>query len=79
MLFDVLNKLKWSGKLKDCEITILHRGAENNRKVITGEKITLLKKRHFCYGNGEETFIPLHRVLEVRLDGRLLWKSRKSP
>ena len=77
-VFDVLNKLKWAGKLKDCEITILHRGAEGDRKVIKGGKVSLLKKHHFCYRNGEETFIPLHRVLEVRMKGRLLWKSRKN-
>ena len=77
MVFETLNRLKWTGRLADAEIVFIHRGAENDRKTISGGKITSLKRPHFYYkDNARETHIPNHRVLEIRLDGRLLWKKR---
>lgn len=83
---DFLGKLKWTDKLKGSEIVILHRGAPRNRKVLPAEDITEIKKGHFCYRDeeGRETFIPMHRVLEIRMQGKVVWKrktkcpSRKS-
>ncbi len=78
MVFQTLNKLKWTGKLKGCEVIILHRGAPENKKTIQGEKITEIKRSYFSYDSGrEEVTIPLHRILEVRLKGKIIWK-RKS-
>ncbi|RLI99520.1 MAG: DUF504 domain-containing protein, partial [Candidatus Aenigmatarchaeota archaeon] len=60
---DFLNKLKWTGKLKGCDIVILHRGAPKNRKIINSEQITEIKKSYFMYKGerGIEVFIPMHR------------------
>lgn len=76
MVYNVLNRLKWTGKLKDCEVVILHRGAEGDRKTIKGRNIGEVKKGHFLYGDGKETHIPYHRVLEVRAGGKVVWKRR---
>jgi|YelNatPaOPRAMG01_1025707.scaffolds.fasta_scaffold147824_2 uncharacterized protein (UPF0248 family) len=79
MAYSILNKLKWTKKLEECEVVILHRGAENNKKAISGSSITEIKKSHFYYKNGKiETFIPMHRVLEIRLKGEIIWQKRKK-
>lgn len=77
MAFETLNKLRWTGKLAECEVVILHRGAPHDQKTIPGSKITQVKKSHFYYkdgAGGRESFIPLHRVLIVRLRDEVIWK-----
>ena len=74
MTADVLGKLKWTGKLNGCEIVIRHRGAKNDEKVISGSNVTGIKKTYFLYKNGRETFIPMHRVLIIRLYGKTIWE-----
>jgi uncharacterized protein (UPF0248 family) len=74
MVYGTLSRLKWVGGLEECEIVILHRGAPGDRKVIPGKKVTEIKKSYFYYRNGSETCIPLHRILEVRLEGKVIWK-----
>ena len=78
MVFEVLNRLKWKGGLEDCEIVIRHRGAPGDVLTLSGSSLTELKRDHFMYINemGEETFIPLHRILEVRSGSKVLWKKK---
>ncbi|MFQ5648163.1 MAG: DUF504 domain-containing protein [Candidatus Aenigmatarchaeota archaeon] len=78
-VYDVLNKLKWGGRLGSCEIVILHRGAPGDRKTVAGGNVTQVRKGHLEYVNerGEETFIPYHRVLEVRVKGKPVWEKGK--
>ena len=85
MVFEVLNRLKWKDGLRGSEVVILHRGAPNNRKVIEGSDIDEIKRGHFTYQKasgdwriapGGITSIPMHRVLEVWKDGKLLWKRK---
>lgn len=77
MVYQVLNRLKWTKKIGDCEIIILHRGAPDNRKSISGSQITEVKRSYFSYeDSGRETTIPMHRILEVRIGGRVLWKRK---
>jgi hypothetical protein len=80
MAFETLNRLKWTGRLEKAQIVFIHRGAENDRKTISGDKITSLKRSHFYYkDNARETYIPNHRVLEIRLEGKVLWKKKITP
>ncbi len=77
MAFDTLNRLKWTGKLPACDVVILHRGAPADRKVINGRRITQVKKSFFYYKDkegGDERFIPMHRVMEIRAGGETIWK-----
>ena len=77
MVFQTLNRLKWTGQLKDCEIIIVHRGARGDKKLIKGQEIVEVKRTYFLYSeSGRETFIPNHRVLEIRLGGRVIWKRK---
>lgn len=77
MVFEILNKLKWTGKLGEVEIVIIHRGAKDNKKIIYGSSVTEIKRSHFCYmERGKEIYIPNHRVLEIRMEGEILWKRR---
>lgn len=75
MAYDVLGKLKWKNRLGECEIIIRHRGAPNDRKVVSGAAIKEVKKSYFTYSNGRETFIPNHRILEIRRKGEKIWKK----
>jgi uncharacterized protein (UPF0248 family) len=79
MVFQTLNKLKWEGGLEGTEVVILSRGSPKDRKTISGRKIISIKRSHFYYrDNDRETFIPNHRVLEIRKEGKTIWK-RKIP
>ncbi len=75
MVFNTLNRLKWTGKLDSCEIAIVHRGAKDNRKMIDGKQVTTVKKGYFCFKDGhQEIYIPNHRVIEIILGGEIIWK-----
>ena len=77
MVFETLNRLKWKNKLAKAEIVFVHRGGKDDRKTISGENITSVKRSHFYYkDNDHETFIPNHRVLEIRMEGETLWKRK---
>lgn len=79
MVFQALNKLKWKGDLDQAEVVVLSRGSPNDRKTIPGRNIIGIKRSHFYYrDNDRETFIPNHRVLEIRIEGKTIWK-RKVP
>ena len=80
MAFEVLNKLKWKGDLDKCDIIILHRGAPRDRKSIHGNQLTDLDRHYFYYSeNGRETTIPLHRIREIWLEGKLVWERKEKP
>ncbi|MCX6814331.1 MAG: RNA repair domain-containing protein [Candidatus Aenigmarchaeota archaeon] len=79
MVFQVLNRLKWKGGLEKCEIIILHRGAPGDRKTIYGSHVTEIRRSYFSYKNGREITIPLHRILEVRLEEKMIWKRKEKP
>lgn len=75
MVYNTLNKLKWKGGLEKCKIIIRHRGAPQDEKTIQGRDIVQVKKSHIiCRVDDKETFIPLHRILRVTLEGKVLWK-----
>ncbi len=75
MVFQTLNKLKWTGKLGRCEVTIISRGSPGDRKKIHGDFITEVKKDHFIFSEkSKETFIPNHRVVEIKADGEIIWR-----
>ncbi len=81
MVYRTLGRLKWVGGLEDCEIVILHRGAPEDRKIIPGKDVTEIKKSYFYYRNisgDRETRIPMHRVLEIRLKGKVIWKRGET-
>ena len=74
-VYNILNKLKWTGKLKEARICIVHRGALNNKKIIKGEEVREVKKGYFTYGNN--IYIPNHRVIYISLGDNILWSKGK--
>lgn len=77
MVFQTLNRLKWTGMLERCSVLFVHRGAPGDRKAISGRQITEIKRSYLHYKDGRgETFIPLHRVVEIKMDGETVWKRR---
>jgi uncharacterized protein (UPF0248 family) len=95
MVYGVLGRLLWRGELDKAEIVIIHRGAPGDSKIIPGGLVTHVKRSHLIYrGNNitgalsakttgkeaeRQVTIPLHRVLEVRLDGKKIWKRARKP
>lgn len=77
---DVLNKLKWGGvdELSGAKVTILHRGAPNDRRVINGTEILELGRGFMRVVSPEgEVEIPYHRVLQIETGGRVVWKKHE--
>ncbi|MBP2145056.1 uncharacterized protein (UPF0248 family) [Methanofollis sp. W23] len=58
----------------EVEVAYLDRGAPEDRSTVRGSEIRAIERGHFivCV-RGKETFIPLHRLLEIRYQGRLMW------
>ncbi|MCQ6254277.1 RNA repair domain-containing protein [Methanocaldococcus sp.] len=81
MLKEILNKLFWHPNYKDnidnFEIVIIHRGGKDNKKVIPLSEVKI--KGNYLYLIYEDTYIPLHRILEIRnkMTGEVLYKKIK--
>jgi uncharacterized protein len=79
MAFNTLNRLKWTGRMGGCTITIVHRGAPGGLKAVNGADVVEVKKSYFTYQNcGRESFIPLHRVRTICCAGETLWKKKTA-
>jgi uncharacterized protein (UPF0248 family) len=75
MVFRVLGRLLWEGRLENAGILIIHRGAPGDIKEIAGSSITEVKRSYVTVrGSPQDTVIPLHRIVEVRVDGKQVWK-----
>lgn len=65
-----MNKLLWDPKenIADYELTFIHRGAPMDVKVVPCSLIAEVEPSGFTYRSEEEgeTFIPFHRILEIR-------------
>jgi uncharacterized protein (UPF0248 family) len=82
----VLNKIHWDEKLKvkDYEVTFIHRGAERDERTISCSTIVQVGRSWFLYREGEgsvETLIPFHRILKIRnmRTGDILWLKKSKP
>ena len=79
MVFQTLNKMKWTGKLNECKISIKYRNEFEKKKIISGKNIVELKKTYFIYKSRTgDVFIPLHRVIEIHYKNTLIWKRGTS-
>lgn len=75
---EILNELKWHPKLKlqDARITIAHRGAPNDKRVIQGGEVLELGRSFMRVASPEgEVEIPYHRVLRIEAQGKMLWRE----
>jgi len=76
---EALNKLKWHSKfnLEDSKITIIHRGAPRNVRVIDGKDIFKLGRSFMRVGSLDgEVEIPYHRIIQIEVRGEIFWRKR---
>ena len=74
---NILNGLKYKGKLGGSKITFIHRGLPGDKKLIEGPLVTEVKQGHFNYLSEEGgTTIPNDRILEIVSEGKVLWRKR---
>jgi uncharacterized protein (UPF0248 family) len=77
---DALNMLRWHPKfnLRDAKVTILHRGAPRNVRVIEGRDIIELRHGFMLVAMAEgEVEIPYHRILQIEVRKQVFWKKRE--
>jgi uncharacterized protein (UPF0248 family) len=81
MIRDILNQILWDKRLRaeDYTITFIHRGAENDKKIIPFQSITTISTSFFGYEEGAEyIIIPFHRILKIEniKTGEIIWQKR---
>ncbi|BDR93523.1 DUF504 domain-containing protein [Vulcanisaeta souniana] len=73
---DVLNKLKWTNQINNYIVVYVSRGSPNNEEVVELSRVIMISKDGFTYisNRGRETYIPYHRVIEIRhRDGTVIF------
>jgi uncharacterized protein (UPF0248 family) len=76
---EVLNELKWGGKerLSSARVTIVHRGAPGDRRVIAGSEILELGRGFMRVFSPEgEVDIPYHRITKIEVGNSVRFKKR---
>jgi uncharacterized protein (UPF0248 family) len=76
---EVLNMLKWDPRFKfeRAKVTILHRGAPGDVRVVCGDEILNLGRGFMRVASpeGGEVDIPYHRILKIEINGKVVWKK----
>ena len=80
-LKNIFNRIFWDKRIdrRDCTVTFIHRGAPSDQKIIAASLIIQVGSSWFTYeDHGEETIIPMHRVITVEntKTGSVLWRKR---
>ncbi|MHA1311314.1 MAG: DUF504 domain-containing protein [Candidatus Helarchaeota archaeon] len=80
---EILNKIKWCSpdEYEEYSIIYTHRGALNDKKEITFDRIIMITPKFFVYrpkGLTEDVFIPFHRILKIisLKDNKVLWEKK---
>jgi len=76
---EALNKLKWHSKfnLRDSKITITHRGAPKDIRIVDGKDILELGHSFMHVASPEgEVEIPYHRIIQIEVRGKIFWQKR---
>jgi RNA 3'-terminal phosphate cyclase (ATP) len=78
-LRDLLNRARWrDGELHSLEISLLHRGAPGDQRVVGGSRIIAVRGAGIELtpdsAEGESLFVPYHRFLSIRgPEGVVVW------
>ena len=81
---DILNRARWrDAGLDALEVHVLHRGAPDDRRVVSGKRILGIRPHGIEIApEGDEgvTIIPYHRFLAIQdEDGNTLWSKGALP
>lgn len=74
----ILSKLGWHPEfdLQEAKVTIVHRGAPGDARVIEGSDIKELGPAFILVVTPEgEVEIPYHRILQIEARGQTLWRK----
>jgi len=77
----VLEKLKWHPErdLVEVRVTIIHRGARNDMRVINGSEIKEIGRAFMRVATtGGEVEIPYHRITRVEVKREVLWRKAEA-
>jgi RNA 3'-terminal phosphate cyclase (ATP) len=78
-LRDLLNRSRWrDGGLHSLEVSVLHRGAPGDRRVVSGSRIVAIRAAGIELmpdsAEGDTIFVPYHRFLAIHgPEGAVLW------
>lgn len=79
-IVDVLNKIKWDVNVDSSEYTVVYRDRLDEKDVeikydtierVEGNFIVIMR-------NDDEVFIPVHRIIQVKRNGKNIWKREQS-
>lgn len=75
---ELLNKVKWDKRENPEDYSVFYLDRVLNRLIeISYKNIKRLDGEFFVINkNEEDTFIPLHRIREVRKKGKLVWQRK---
>jgi hypothetical protein len=78
-LAELLNRLLRDPAVEGAEVEVVfvHRGAQRDRRSVSGREVRRVGRRSLALADGTE--LPLHRVLEVRHAGAVVWRRAGSP
>lgn len=72
---DLLNKIRWDKNLKPEEYTIVYFDRiEEARFEVPFKSIARQGNFFVITKDGKETMIPLHRIRQVKRNGKLIWE-----
>ena len=77
-ILDLLNRIKWDKNLNPDDYSIFYKDRiEKNLKEIAFKEIKKIQGTFLVLEkDGEETYIPMHRIREVRKNNKLVWKRQ---
>lgn len=75
-LHELLSGLEWGEgvPLYELEFLIIDRGSEDDRRLLSAPEVTGRDRSYLHLEGGGR--VPYHRVLEVRREGKVLWRRR---
>ena len=70
---EILNKLKWDKdyKIELAEIWYVHRGAQNDTKIVSGKDIIKLGR---SFMHTIDAAIPYHRIFKIVYNKKIIFK-----
>jgi uncharacterized protein (UPF0248 family) len=82
MFYDVLKRLASDGKLNACLISIFMEEMLHRMEIIMGSDVKGVKRSGIVFSGDEtgyeEFSVPLERVLEIELNGKVVFKKKKK-
>lgn len=76
---EILNQLKWGGRgdFDDARVTILHRGAPGDKRIIVGSDVLDVGRGFMRVASPDGVVeIPYHRIIRIEAGGQIKFRKR---